>query len=41
MTLQDRKITVIGAGIGGLAAALCLHRRGAEVTVLEQAEAIA
>lgn len=40
MTLQDRKITVIGAGIGGLAAALCLHRRGAEVTVLEQADAI-
>lgn len=41
MTLAGRQITVIGAGIGGLAAALCLRRRGAEVTVLEQAGAIA
>ena len=40
MTLDGRKITIIGAGIGGLAAALCLRARGAEVTVLEQAEAI-
>jgi salicylate hydroxylase len=41
MSLQGRQVTVIGAGIGGLAAALCLHRRGARVTVLEQAEEIA
>jgi salicylate hydroxylase len=40
MTLDGRQVTVIGAGIGGLAAALCLHRRGARVTVLEQAEEI-
>ncbi|MFV0514107.1 MAG: FAD-dependent oxidoreductase [Jhaorihella sp.] len=40
MRLNGRKITVIGAGIGGLAAALCLQARGAEVTVLEQADAI-
>lgn len=40
MSLRGQKITVIGAGIGGLAAALCLRARGAEVTVLEQAEAI-
>ena len=41
MSLHGRQVTVIGAGIGGLAAALCLHRRGARVTVLEQAEEIA
>jgi len=39
--LEGRSITVIGGGIGGLAAALCLRRHGAEVTVLEQAEEIA
>lgn len=38
--LTGRKITVIGAGIGGLAAARALALRGAEVTVLEQAAAI-
>ncbi|TRD23097.1 FAD-dependent oxidoreductase [Palleronia caenipelagi] len=32
-----RKVTVIGAGIGGLAAATALAQRGAEVTVLERA----
>lgn len=40
MELKDLKITVIGAGIGGLTAALALRRQGARVTVLEQAEAI-
>ena len=35
-----RKITVLGAGIGGLAVARALALRGAEVTVLEQADAI-
>lgn len=37
MALAGREIAVIGAGIGGLAAALALARRGAAVTVLEQA----
>jgi salicylate hydroxylase len=40
MSLSGLKIAVIGAGIGGLTAALCLRARGADVTVLEQAEAI-
>ena len=40
MELTGADITVIGAGIGGLAAALSLDARGARVTVLEQAEAI-
>lgn len=40
MRLNGQKITIIGAGIGGLAVALCLQARGAEVTVLEQSEAI-
>ncbi|MEX0304166.1 MAG: FAD-dependent monooxygenase [Leisingera sp.] len=40
MNLKGLKITVIGAGIGGLTAALALRRQGAVVTVLEQAEAI-
>lgn len=40
MELDGLDIVVIGAGIGGLSAALALRARGAEVTVLEQAEAI-
>ena len=40
MTLKTAKIGVIGAGIGGLAVARALAMRGADVTVLEQAEAI-
>ncbi len=40
MRLKDKTITIIGAGIGGLTAAIALRRQGANVTVLEQAEAI-
>lgn len=39
--LQGRSATVVGAGIGGLSAALALARRGAEVTVLERAPVLA
>lgn len=38
--IKDQQITVLGAGIGGLAAATALAQRGANVTVLEQAPAI-
>ncbi|NBZ87460.1 FAD-dependent monooxygenase [Stagnihabitans tardus] len=38
--LSGRKVTVLGAGVAGLSVALALARRGALVTVLEQAEAI-
>ncbi|EEB69769.1 monooxygenase, FAD-binding [Ruegeria sp. R11] len=41
MKLKDQRITIIGAGIGGLAAALAFSQQGAKVTVLEQADAIA
>ena len=40
MTLDGMKTVVIGGGIGGLAVARALALRGADVTVLEQAEAI-
>ncbi len=40
MALDGQKICVLGAGIGGLAAATALAQCGAKVTVLEQAEAI-
>ena len=40
MNLKDIRVTVIGAGIGGLAVAMLLRQRGAQVTVLEQAEEI-
>jgi salicylate hydroxylase len=40
MALDGKKICVLGAGIGGLAAATALARRGAEVTVMEQSAEI-
>ncbi|WP_037316179.1 FAD-dependent oxidoreductase [Ruegeria halocynthiae] len=41
MKLDGRKFSVVGGGIGGLAAALALQQRGAIVTVLEQAPELA
>lgn len=38
--LIGQEITVIGAGIGGLAASIALAMRGARVTVLEQADGV-
>ncbi|MEO0831550.1 MAG: FAD-dependent monooxygenase [Pseudomonadota bacterium] len=38
--MTKRKITVLGAGIAGLAVSRALALRGAEVTVVEQAEAV-
>ncbi len=35
--MRNLHVAVVGAGLGGLTAAAALHRRGIEVTVLEQA----
>ncbi|MBC6407229.1 MAG: FAD-dependent monooxygenase [Rhodobacteraceae bacterium] len=40
MTLAGKHILVVGAGVGGLAAALALLQRGARVRIFEQAQAI-
>ncbi|WP_170572182.1 FAD-dependent oxidoreductase [Ruegeria atlantica] len=40
MNIDGLKFSIIGGGIGGLAAALALQQRGAQVTVLEQAPAL-
>lgn len=39
--LRSRPVTVVGGGIAGLTAAIALQQRGAKVTVLERAPAIA
>jgi salicylate hydroxylase len=41
MHLRGKSVAVVGAGIGGLAAALALGQRGARVTVFEQASRLA
>ena len=38
MALRELKIGIVGAGIGGLTAALALQRRGFEVVVYERAQ---
>lgn len=38
--IKDQNIAIIGAGIGGLATALALRLRGADVKVFEQADAL-
>lgn len=40
MSAEDGRVLIAGAGLGGLAAALALIRRGFRVTVLEQAAAL-
>ena len=41
MKIDGMKFAVVGGGIGGLAAAVALQQRGAQVTVLEQAPELA
>ena len=38
MTLSDRRIVIVGAGLGGLSAACHLATKGVEVTVLERGD---
>ncbi len=40
MSLTGQSVTILGAGVAGLAAACALAQRGARVTLLEQADAI-
>ncbi|MBN9085219.1 MAG: salicylate hydroxylase [Rhizobiales bacterium 62-17] len=37
--MASRQIAIVGAGIGGMAAAIALHRRGISVAIFEQAQA--
>jgi len=38
--MRAPRVAIVGGGIGGLAAALALERRGAEVIVCEQSPAL-
>jgi len=38
--MRTPRIAIVGGGVGGLAAALSLERRGAEVIVCEQSPAL-
>ncbi len=40
MDLSKTQIAIVGGGVAGLAAALAMHRFGAQVTVYEQADAL-
>ncbi len=40
MSLKNESVTILGAGIGGLTAAICLLQRGARVTIFDQAKKI-
>ena len=37
---KDEQVLIVGGGIGGLAAALALERRGAETIICEQSPAL-
>ena len=36
MSLKNQNVTILGAGIGGLTAAIAMSQRGANVTIFDQ-----
>lgn len=38
--IEEAEIVIVGGGIGGLATALALHKKGLESVVLERSESI-